>query len=404
MEQKAISSDLIRGHIDTIILHTLISGDKHAQQISDFIDEKSDKKYQINQATLYSSLKRLESLKRVRSYWYDSDDGRRKFFSLTDSGRNSVEENLSSWAYSRAIIDKLMDCEPEPIYKTQYVEKIVEVKVPDLNSSISPILESNKVNLDTKIEENKSNISSKESETELNFRNVLNGLIKSTTVKHLNENIETVYDNNYVIEEEKIEKFNEKLDNTNNIEKTFNAGKIDLSELSLKASNEGYKLSISSKDSFINPGTLLINKLNLISSSIIFFIATALFFMLKASFNKFMQINTLTTLISLLCFVSFPLINAILYYLKPNKTTNKRIGADIILVALIVVFNLTLITFACNLIFNVDFTNFKVILISLIYPFILYSLIIIYFIVKYFIAKLNSVKLKTTKNAKTTAN
>ena len=41
MEQKAISSDLIRGHIDTIILHTLLSGDKHAQQISDAIEEKS---------------------------------------------------------------------------------------------------------------------------------------------------------------------------------------------------------------------------------------------------------------------------------------------------------------------------------------------------------------------------
>ena len=32
MEQQ-ISSDLIRGHIDTIILHTLVSSDKFAQQI-----------------------------------------------------------------------------------------------------------------------------------------------------------------------------------------------------------------------------------------------------------------------------------------------------------------------------------------------------------------------------------
>ena len=60
--EKSISSDLIRGHIDTIILHTLLDGNKYAQQISDSIEEKSEKNYVINQATLYSSLKRLENL------------------------------------------------------------------------------------------------------------------------------------------------------------------------------------------------------------------------------------------------------------------------------------------------------------------------------------------------------
>ena len=63
MEKPSISSDLIRGHIDTIILHVLSFGDKFAQQISDEINVKSENKYQINQATLYSSLKRLENLK-----------------------------------------------------------------------------------------------------------------------------------------------------------------------------------------------------------------------------------------------------------------------------------------------------------------------------------------------------
>ena len=98
MEQQAISSDLIRGHIDTIILHTLINGDQFAQQISDSIEPKSDSVYKINQATLYSSLKRLESLKHVKSYWNDSDSGRRKYFSLTESGKNFVETNMSKIA------------------------------------------------------------------------------------------------------------------------------------------------------------------------------------------------------------------------------------------------------------------------------------------------------------------
>ena len=123
MEPQAISSDLIRGHIDTIILHALLNGDKFAQQISDAIEQKSDSEYKINQATLYSSLKRLESLKYVSSYWYDSDaGGRRKYFKLTDLGKKTVEDNILNWSYSRGIIDKLMDCSPQPIFRTQYVE------------------------------------------------------------------------------------------------------------------------------------------------------------------------------------------------------------------------------------------------------------------------------------------
>ena len=116
--QPAISSDLIRGHIDTIILHTLLESDKFAQQISDAVENKSDNAYKINQATLYSSLKRLESLKLVDSYWHDFDGGRRKYFKITEAGKQTVENNLSSWAYSRSIIDKLMNLSPTPVFKS----------------------------------------------------------------------------------------------------------------------------------------------------------------------------------------------------------------------------------------------------------------------------------------------
>lgn len=408
MEQKSISSDLIRGHIDTIILHTLIDGDKYAQQISDFIDEKSGKLYQINQATLYSSLKRLENLKNVKSYWHDSDGGRRKFFSLTDSGRVSVEQNLSSWSYSRAIIDKLMDCEPTPIYKTQYIEKIIEKPISNENT-ISPSLTNQKPDLEVKDEikiiDTKPNELKNESETQINFRNILNGLIKTTAVQHcVNEDIETInsINDNSIKNDEKVEKFNKKIDTDNlDSQKMYTVGKVDLSDLPLKAINEGYKLRISSKDSFVSIGTLLINKLNLISSTIIFLIATTILFILKATFSKTFEINTLQTLLVLLCFITFPLINAIFYALKPNKTTNKSVGVDTILISLIVVFNLTLVTFAGNLLFNVDFTNLSIIFFSMISPLILYALIVINFIIKYFLSKTKIVKLnmkkKTTK-------
>ena len=104
-----ISSDLIRGHINTIILRSLYDGDKYGYDIINEIEKKSGGLYSLKQPTLYSALKRLESLKYVESYYGDySNGGRRKYFSLTDKGRAVTEKNLSEWEYSRTIIDSLI--------------------------------------------------------------------------------------------------------------------------------------------------------------------------------------------------------------------------------------------------------------------------------------------------------
>ena len=104
-----ISADLIRGHINTIILRCLYDGDKYGYDIINEIEKKSGGLYSLKQPTLYSALKRLETLKYVTSYYGDySNGGRRKYFSLTDSGRTITEKNLAEWEYSRTIIDSLI--------------------------------------------------------------------------------------------------------------------------------------------------------------------------------------------------------------------------------------------------------------------------------------------------------
>ena len=104
-----ISSDLIRGHINTIILRSLYDGDKYGYDIINEIEKKSGGLYTIKQPTLYSALKRLEALKYVESYYGEfSNGGRRKYFSLTDLGKSITEKNLSEWEYSRTIIDSLI--------------------------------------------------------------------------------------------------------------------------------------------------------------------------------------------------------------------------------------------------------------------------------------------------------
>ena len=45
MENNSISSDLIRGHIDTIILKTLLDGDKNGLEICREVEDRTEGKY-----------------------------------------------------------------------------------------------------------------------------------------------------------------------------------------------------------------------------------------------------------------------------------------------------------------------------------------------------------------------
>ena len=94
-DSGAISSDLIRGHINTIILRTLYDGDKYGYEIISEIEEKSRGQYALKQPTLYSALKRLESQDYVTSYWGGGEQ-RRSAQVLPDHGQRAQSRRAKS--------------------------------------------------------------------------------------------------------------------------------------------------------------------------------------------------------------------------------------------------------------------------------------------------------------------
>lgn len=111
---KTINSDLIRGNINTIILKALYNGDRYGYEIIKDIEDKSHGQYILKQPTLYSCLKRLESQGFITSYWGgdQSNGGRRKYYSLTDMGREVFAQSQDEYEYSRTIIDQLISERP----------------------------------------------------------------------------------------------------------------------------------------------------------------------------------------------------------------------------------------------------------------------------------------------------
>lgn len=105
----SIASDLIRGHTDTIILAHLIQGDSYGYKINKAINEKTDHKFELKEATLYTTFKRLEENGCITSYWGDESTGaRRRYYSITTLGEQTYRQLTREWQAAKLIIDKLI--------------------------------------------------------------------------------------------------------------------------------------------------------------------------------------------------------------------------------------------------------------------------------------------------------
>ncbi|WP_035288677.1 PadR family transcriptional regulator [Clostridium sp. KNHs214] len=106
----SITSDIIRGHTETIILANLVDKDSYGYEINKSIKEKTNNQYELKEATLYSAFRRLEKASMITSYWGNETTGaRRRYYSITEIGRAALKQNKQEWEQSKKIIDTLID-------------------------------------------------------------------------------------------------------------------------------------------------------------------------------------------------------------------------------------------------------------------------------------------------------
>ncbi len=101
-------SDILRGYLDTIILRQLDDEDGYGYSISRKVAEKTEGTLELKEGTLYSTFRRLESLGMIESYWGDEQAGaRRRYYHLTDNGKQLLNENIQDMKRYNAMIDKI---------------------------------------------------------------------------------------------------------------------------------------------------------------------------------------------------------------------------------------------------------------------------------------------------------
>ena len=104
-----ISSDVIRGYTDTMVLFLLLDEPSYGYEISRQIKERSEEKYVMKETTLYSTFNRLESEGYLTSFYGTQTNGKRRtYYRITPKGLTHYEEKKQEWELTKVVIQKFI--------------------------------------------------------------------------------------------------------------------------------------------------------------------------------------------------------------------------------------------------------------------------------------------------------
>ena len=103
-----ITKALVAASTKPMILSILMSGESYGYQIIQKVKELSGGKLEWSDGMLYPVLHRLEKDGFIRSQWKMSSEGRlRKYYKLTDAGREELEKERTQWLSVHEALSKL---------------------------------------------------------------------------------------------------------------------------------------------------------------------------------------------------------------------------------------------------------------------------------------------------------
>ena len=104
-----ISSDVIRGYNDTIILYLLLERSSYGYEISKQIKELSQEKYIIKETTLYSAFTRLEKNEYITSFYGNETNGKRRtYYKITDKGMEYYQNKCEEWQLTKEVVERFI--------------------------------------------------------------------------------------------------------------------------------------------------------------------------------------------------------------------------------------------------------------------------------------------------------
>ncbi|MDR0299257.1 MAG: PadR family transcriptional regulator [Streptococcaceae bacterium] len=105
-----VPKEMLRAQANVILLTVLEQGDNYVYGIIKDVREASNGEFELNEATLYTIFRRLEKEGVIEAYWGDeSQGGRRKYFRMTELGRENMKLAFESWSRVDQIRENLVN-------------------------------------------------------------------------------------------------------------------------------------------------------------------------------------------------------------------------------------------------------------------------------------------------------
>lgn len=107
-----INSNLIRGHLEIVILKLILEQDRYGYEIANCIKERTKDEFAIKEATLYSIVNRLQEHGLITSYIGEKTHGKqRRYYQITALGKAFYKEKKREWKELKHVIDTLLEDE-----------------------------------------------------------------------------------------------------------------------------------------------------------------------------------------------------------------------------------------------------------------------------------------------------
>jgi PadR family transcriptional regulator PadR len=105
-----VNSDIIRGHLETIILKLIIEQDRYGYEIASCVSKRTNNKFNIKEATLYSVVSRLDKKDLIESYIGEKTHGKkRRYYKITSLGKAYYYEKKQEWLELKEILGELLE-------------------------------------------------------------------------------------------------------------------------------------------------------------------------------------------------------------------------------------------------------------------------------------------------------
>ena len=102
-----VRTELLKGHLDGLILAVLASGPLHGYRIIEELKARSGGELALPEGTVYPALHRLEEAGLLASAWSDGTR-KRRVYRLTRRGRRGLRTRREEWHRFSGVVEAVM--------------------------------------------------------------------------------------------------------------------------------------------------------------------------------------------------------------------------------------------------------------------------------------------------------